>query len=299
MISSCLPQHRVAHSALLEKLQRYETAVLANEQKVLVVRTQAEDINDLTSKLYQAKDAERELRQSVMLLQESLNSSREEAEHLRAEVYRLQKGLLEVSVRQSDKSRALRPQSRSLHTADLGKRASSAMGATSQLQGSLSALHFTESVTECSVTANSLSPKIMNTSSFGSRPTSSASVISPMSSPHRAHVAIRRVHSMGSFSADCSGDVLSASSNDMQMHSLPPLSDIVAPSPSSSSMRAGTAPSNQVSSSSKRTTDLSVKNKTMYVGVGLGLKQEPTFSPKGSAKMMLRKIMDDFNNSEN
>lgn len=301
-ITAVEAEHRASHTVILDKLQRYETQLRVNEQKSLVVSTQAEDINDLTRKLSMAKDVERNLHQVVMDVQESLNISREETKELRAEVYRLQKELLEMSVRQSEKSRSMRPRSQAVARVGDNKRVSSAMTTTGQ--GALSAMHFTESFVESSISgtarsfdsfANSMNDaSVKGTFSCNSGFDSQPPVVSPIASPHRPHATVlRRSKSMGDTMGSLTeirdnGMVSSATVSD----SLPPVYEIES-TLSAVARRAGTAPSRDFK---KRSEDLSVKNKTMYVGMGLGLKQEPTFSPKGSAKMMLKKIMDDFNN---
>jgi hypothetical protein len=47
----------------------------------------------------------------------------------------------------------------------------------------------------------------------------------------------------------------------------------------------------------RKVSNQSTKPKTSFVGSGLGLANTETFSPKGSAKQMLRRIMEDFNSN--
>jgi regulator of replication initiation timing len=247
-----------ANTELLEKIQRLETTTLLNESKARVIYSQSADLNELSDELFRGKAEERGLHKTILSTVDELNSLKLENSHLKAELSRIRKDLVEVSVKQSDKARAF-----------LGSKSrAGTRGVTSSFAGipTLSNIQFSD---------ESFAVSTMSTGPFNSRPStslsSSLSVVTALTSPHRP----QRI------SADSSLSPVPHSFESIDHSDSFPLVE----SPLSS-------PVNKV-----HKVNQSNKPKTVYVSSGLGFRQEPSFSPKGSAKMMLKKIMNDFNNS--
>lgn len=254
-----------ANTELLEKVQKLETATLLNESKARVIYSQSSDLNNLSGELFRGKAEERVLHNTILTTVDELNSTRVENTHLKAELSRIRKDFLGLSVKQSDKSRAfLGTQSR------VGTRGSVTRATSSTGMLTLSDLHFTDSQADSSLSVGSL----------GARPRSTMrsrlSVVTPITSPYRPQS-------------------ISPASSPVQRSTPSIAADTFAfePLESFDSFPNIEPPFSPVSKQNK--ISQADKPKTLYVGSGLGLKQEPMTSPKGSAKMMLRKIMDDFN----
>ena len=310
-----------SNTVLLGKIQKYETASLLNESKARVIQTQAEELNDLTRKLSHAKAEERALHQQMMSLQDRLNSTLDENESLHKELSRLRRDVVELSVKQSDKSRAfgLRPGSRAAASSSSRSSLLKTTSASIGISSGLSALHFTDdSFDETSDFVESRP----STASFSSLPYEYEKEVSvsPLSSAQRPHVPVlRRAQSTSSMTPTALSPSLSKErgggavagavsatrsafdSSNASTDFLPPLeasaitSSAAAAAPDDKQRAQTAIASRHTSNKQKKATDQSIKSKTTYVGSGLGFKQEITFSPKGSAKMMLKKIMDDFN----
>ena len=170
--------------------------------------------------------------------------------HLKAELSRTRRDLMEFSIQQSEKSRA--------------------MGLVSPNRGS-TAKRRSKSYTPLGGSFTNTSLVTNTTDSFETQVEMENSAFSPLASPQRPQsISLGSRRHFSSLSATKSLD------NE------------------DSSLQASTAPLPHLDN--KRACQ-STKPKTSFVGSGLGLVNSASFNPKGSAKQMLRKIMNDFNDA--
>lgn len=176
--------------------------------------------------------------------------------HLKAELSRTRRDLMEFSIQQSEKSRAMGGNLLSPNRGSTAKKHSKSYTRDSftPLGGSLANTSLVTSTMDSSETQ----VEVEN------------SAFSPLASPKRPQSISLGSHRRFS--------LLATNSLDNE----------------DSSLQVSTAPLPHLDN--KRTCQ-STKPKTSFVGSGLGLVSSASFNPKGSAKQMLRKIMNDFNDA--
>jgi hypothetical protein len=132
------------------------------------------------------------------------------------------------------------------------------------------------------VSNHSKSPTVRYSSTTNSN---NSNVISPMATSMRPYTASSMNFSMSSLSL---APIEISDSNDITNDTLDDTITNTIKSPKSNK-------SSSTPTSSKKKKGLT-ENKSMFLGSGLGLKKDPVSSttPKGSAKMILKKIMTDF-----
>jgi hypothetical protein len=308
-ISKSEKERLSAQEELLIKIQKLETIALSNDSKSRIIQVQSTDLNNLTFELNKEKSEERQLHLSLLSYQKEISNLKQENIELKEELSRVRKLLVEVSIRQSDKSAAFRPGSRAStsHSSNLQRSLGVSAGSRS-----IDTKDFNLSFKSDLMYGNNFNNNSPSARSLASRPSTTLSKsfsslnfddslkdlsmreksISPIASPYRPQKGLD-VIPFENFSNNL---VSSSSVSDfnVSIHS-----DLTSNNVNSSLAVDTLLPhienSNLKNSRKKVVSDQSVKPKTVYIGSGLGLKQEATFSPKGSAKMMLKKIMEDFN----
>jgi hypothetical protein len=233
------------------------------------------------------------------------HKDRSEFEH---EVWRLRKDLMEVSLTQSE--RALAVGNTFCHTntkstrANYSRKGGSRMG-TDVIEGPFPSRNkHTGSGTIPKIAASILAGDDDETMSFRTNSQFVGSedyFTSPIAVPYRPHTNVKSRSTsnidMQKSSLLNSGELVSESNN---AESYLPQLDVAQQSRkqlrTSSSSRTLSA-NDEIGQNSQHSNKLSSRPRTRYIGSGLGLKQdeESAFSPTGSAKQVLKKIMDDFN----
>ena len=271
-----------ANEDSLKKIQKFETlqANIASLQKT--VDTQALELLNLTRDSYDDKERHRKLSEDLLSKDSIIAERTKERDFFSAEVSRLRTELVMLSQTHGERSLAYsRAPSRA-----------STRASSRPMSKSLSESHFfsrnddinssfnntnTSSISNNYVNSNTRSGKYSDNNNV-------TNAISPVATAMRPYTANSMNFSMSTLSL-APIEVLDNDNNGSTNN----FDDTgTTTNTSIKSTKSGT------NISSKKKKNLS-DNRSMFVGSGLGLKKDPiSTTPKGSAKMILKKIMSDF-----
>jgi hypothetical protein len=209
---------------VLEKLQVLETFASVVENQNKIIDAQGFEMVDMTRDMMLTKEDSRYMHETAKTNESLIAMEKKECDELKAEVSRLRKAIIDISIKQTEKSKAYTSKWNKLSEPSFETSSSLGLPKLSQSQSQLQPLNSTH--------------------------------------PNRSFISSKdKSHTSFHF-------------ND-------------------SSVLSG--PLDSILTKSNSCTDHSIKQKTNFVGSGLGLrKDEAVFSPKGSAKQVLRDIMNDF-----
>ena len=279
-----------ANEDSLKKIQKFETlqANIASLQKT--VDTQALELLNLTRDSYDDKERHRKLSEDLLSKDSIIAERTKERDFFSAEVSRLRTELVMLSQTHGE---------RSLAYSRAPSRASTRASAR-PLSKSLSESHFFSRNDDINSSFNntntsSISNNYVNNNTRSGKYSDNNNVtnaISPVATAMRPYTANSMNFSMSTLSL-APIEVLDNDNDNIKTNDIngsANISDDTGNTTNTSikSTKSGT------NISSKKKKNLS-DNRSMFLGSGLGLKKDPvSTTPKGSAKMILKKIMSDF-----
>lgn len=295
-----------ANMKLLEKIQKLETATLLNESKSRVISSQSTDLNHLSDDLFRGKAEERSLHSTILSTNDDLRQLKVENHNLKRELSSVRKDMMEISIQQSDKMKAVGGK----HAART--RASTSLGRSRSRKSDFGSFDFDQSFDSSIFSAASYESEKTGSGRVSAAAVSTRSSISPLASPMRPqsiHMTFPKSPSEP-FSPTGSATFSSfldeenrynLSNNPGAAVTLPDVS-LSSPMSKAPTSLAEVALERKDSNRSltgvgklkRASSEHSNRPKTKFVGSGLGYKTSQIFSPKGSAKEMLKKIMNEF-----